>query len=101
MKVRVTISGNSIIIGLVPLLRALMDATDKVIFEKLIQGNFNDNFLVNSVTAMLKSAKKEHILTRANATEFIGTFFRYARGFYYVFVFFFLFCFGFGFGIGI
>lgn len=74
IKIRLTVNRNIIIIGLVTLLRALSNATDRVIFEKFVQGNHKDNFMVSCVTAMLKSAKNDHIITQTNAREYLGTY---------------------------
>lgn len=76
IKMRLTIDRNIIIIGLVPLLRALCEATDRVIFEKFLQGTHKDNFMVNCVVTMLKSAKSENVITQKNAIAYFGSYFK-------------------------
>lgn len=71
---------NEFMIPLVLILKALTDASDKEIFEGLVQGENDNTFLTDRVELLLRSAKVWKLYSGAQCLEYLGQKFRVVLG---------------------
>jgi DNA-directed RNA polymerase I subunit RPA2 len=67
-------------IPLVLVLKALIDASDREIFEGLVQGEYDDTFLTDRVELLLRSAKTWGLHSGTSCLEYLGEKFRVILG---------------------
>lgn len=71
---------NEFMIPLVLVLKALIDASDREIFEGLVQGEYDDTFLTDRVELLLRSAKTWGLHSGTSCLEYLGEKFRVILG---------------------
>lgn len=62
------------------LLRALSDATDREIYDAIVQGNTKNSFLVERVEILLSQYHAERLFTRNDCLAYLGSKFRVVLG---------------------
>jgi len=63
-------------IPLVLILKALVDASDKEVFEGLVQGEYDNTFLTDRVELLLRGQKTWGLYTGAQCLDYLGSKFR-------------------------
>ena len=67
-------------IPLVLILKALVDASDKEVFEGLVQGEYDNTFLTDRVELLLRGQKTWGLHTGAQCLHYLGGKFRVVLG---------------------
>lgn len=68
-------------IPVVLILKGLVDASDKEIFEGLVQGEYDNTFLTDRVELLLRGQKAWGLQTGSQCLAFLGEKFRVVLGF--------------------
>lgn len=73
---RFTWRKNEYMVPITLILKALVDATDKEIFENLVMGDYDNTFLTDRVELLIRSFKSYKLRTGLECVEFLGQKFR-------------------------
>jgi DNA-directed RNA polymerase I subunit RPA2 len=77
-SIRFSMRKQQYFLPVVAVMRALVDTTDREIYERIVQQDVDNTFITDRVESMLRESHKEGIYSREQCLAFIGSRFRTA-----------------------